>query len=237
MDIIYNILLVLGSLLIGYFIGSFPTAIVIGKLFFNEDPRDFGSKNAGGTNAGRIWGIQFGAIVMIVDVFKSILSLWLVYLLMNVIKFDNYFLVYDNGVTIYYLASLGATLGHCFPIYADFKGGKAVSTVAGFLITTSWFVTLLGLVFFVVLKWKKIVSLSSLVSAVTVSLAAFIAYLLNVFYPLFARHLMWGGDAIFIPNWQYAVIVFIMAILVFIRHHENIVRLKNNEERTIKWLK
>ena len=237
MDIIYNLGVSLGSIIIGYFIGAFPTAIILGKVLFKQDPRDFGSKNAGGTNAGRIWGIKIGLIVMIVDVIKSIIALWLVFFLIKITKLETYFSLYQNGILFYYLASFGATLGHCYPVYAKFKGGKAVSTVAGFIITTSWFVTLLGLIFFAVLKWKKIVSLSSLVSAVSITLAAWFMFFLSLFNADASALLMWGKDLLFIPSWEYALIVLLMAVLIFIRHKENITRLKNNEEPTVKWMK
>lgn len=237
MDIIYNIIVAICSIIIGYLIGSFPTAIVIGKLVFKQDPRDFGSKNAGGTNAGRIWGAKFGLIVIVVDVLKSVIALWLIYFLIKVTKLENYFTLFENGTLFYYLASFGATLGHCYPIYANFKGGKAVATICGFLFTTSWFVGLFGLIFFIVLKWKKMVSLSSLVSAVSVSLAAWFMFFLGLFNPNAAMFLMWGNGQLFIPSLSYAIIVFLMAILVFIRHKENIIRMRNKEERTINWLK
>lgn len=237
MDIIYNILVALASIIIGYFIGSFPTAIVLGKLLFKQDPRDFGSKNAGGTNAGRIWGLKIGFIVIIIDILKSVLSLWVVFFLIKVTKLENYFPLFENGLLFYYLASFGATIGHCYPIYAKFQGGKAVATVAGFLATTSWFVSLFGLVFFIVLKWKKMVSLSSLVSAVSITLAAWFMFILSLFNPLISAILMWGNGLLFTPSWYYALIVLLMAVLIFIRHQENIKRIKNKEERTIKWLK
>ena len=77
MDIIYNILVALICLIFGYLIGSVSFAIIIGKVFYHQDPREHGSKNAGGTNAGRIWGKKVGLLVIILDMIKTIIPMWI----------------------------------------------------------------------------------------------------------------------------------------------------------------
>ena len=77
MYVFYNILIALGCLLSGYLIGSFPTSVVIGKVFFHKDPRDYGSHNPGGTNAGRIFGKKVGFIIIVIDMIKTIAPLWI----------------------------------------------------------------------------------------------------------------------------------------------------------------
>ncbi|NCA97035.1 MAG: glycerol-3-phosphate 1-O-acyltransferase [Bacteroidia bacterium] len=237
MDIIYNIAIGFAALLIGYLIGSFPTAIVIGKVFFKQDPREYGSKNAGGTNAGRLWGKKAGLAVMIVDILKAVIAIWTVYLLINLTGLKNVVILWENGMVYYYLASLGSAIGHCWPIYANFRGGKAVSALAGMVIATSWFLSIFGLVFFAVLKNKKFVSLSSLVGSATVTLAAWTMFIIDSFVPGAFNFGMWGNGSLFVVCWEYAVIISIITIILILRHHENIKRLANKEENKVKWIK
>ena len=237
MNIIYNIAIGLGSLIIGYLIGSFPTAIVIGRVFYKQDPRHYGSKNAGGTNAGRLWGKKAGLTVMIVDIAKAVLSIWTVFMLINFTGLTNVVNLWRQGMTYYYLASLGSAVGHCWPIYANFRGGKAVSALAGMVVATSWFLSLFGLVFFAILKSKKFVSLSSIIAASTVAFAAFIMFIIDIFVPGFFNFGMWGGGSLFIVGWDYFVVILSITIILIFRHRENIERLTNNKENKIHWIK
>ena len=138
MDIIlYNISVAIILLIGGYLIGSIPNAIWIGKVFFHKDPRDYGSGNAGGTNAGRVFGKGIGLLVIFLDAIKLILPLYIAWLvltrapiyhgtpLVNDVK-----AIYIEGRNdaiiswpIYWLVSIGCSFGHVFPIYAEFKGG------------------------------------------------------------------------------------------------------------------
>ncbi|MFA5421584.1 MAG: glycerol-3-phosphate 1-O-acyltransferase PlsY [Bacilli bacterium] len=237
MDIIYNIIVGLVALIIGYLIGSFPTAIVIGKVFYKQDPRDFGSKNAGGTNAGRLWGKKAGLAVMIVDILKAVLSIWTVYLLINLTGLSEIIDLWNGGMPYYYLASLGSAIGHCWPIYANFRGGKAVSALAGMVVATSWFLSIFGLIFFIVLKNKKYVSLSSLIASATVTIASWVMMIVHYFAPGFFNFGMWGAGSIFLPQWTYSLVITIIAIILVLRHRDNIKRLAKNEENKVHWIK
>ncbi|MDD3207068.1 MAG: glycerol-3-phosphate 1-O-acyltransferase PlsY [Bacilli bacterium] len=237
MDIIYNIVVGIGSLIIGYLIGSFPTAIVIGRVFFKQDPRNFGSKNAGGTNAGRLWGKKAGLAVMIVDIIKAVLAIWTVYLLINFTNLKNVVSLWNNGLFYYYLGSLGAAIGHCWPIYANFRGGKAVSALAGMVVATSWFLSLFGLVFFVVLKNKKFVSLSSIIASSVVTLASWVMLIVELTTPGAFNFGMWGNGSFFLAGWEYTLVISIITIILILRHHENIKRLSKNEENKVRWIK
>lgn len=237
MDIIYNIAIGFGALIIGYLIGSFPTAIVIGKVFFKQDPREFGSKNAGGTNAGRLWGKRAGLAVMVVDIAKAVLAIWTVFILINYTGLADAITLWRQGMTYYYLASLGAAIGHCWPLYANFRGGKAVSALAGMVVSTSWFLSLFGLVFFVILKSKKFVSLSSIIASSTVALAATAMFIFEYFAPGSLDFAMWGNGSLFLVGWDYLCIIIIITVILIIRHHENIKRLSRNEENKVRWMK
>ena len=90
MDIIlYNIIAAICCLFLGYIFGSIPTSIVIGKVFFHQDPRDYGSKNAGGTNSGRLWGKKVGFIVIVLDMIKTIAPIWICWAILTFVPFGS----------------------------------------------------------------------------------------------------------------------------------------------------
>src|SRR5574344_2478646 len=158
----YQILILVVVFVGSYLIGSIPNGVWIGKLFFKKDIRQFGSKNSGGTNAGRVLGKKIGLLVIILDFLKTIVPFWISY----------FVLTYTPLVDVawmpvsYYLAIFGAAVGHCWPIYVGFKGGKAVSAFCACILCVNWFVFVCGLVvFFIILKIKKYVSLSSLIAS------------------------------------------------------------------------
>ncbi len=124
MHIVYNI----GILIFAYLIGSIPTSVWIGKSFFNTDVREHGSRNAGSTNAIRVLGWKAGLTVLIIDIFKG----WLA---VNLIHLTNYYIP-ETGDFIEFQLLLGiaAILGHIFPVYVGFRGGKGVATLFGLVL-------------------------------------------------------------------------------------------------------
>lgn len=254
MDIfLINILAVIFCLLIGYLFGSFPTAIVVGKVFFHQDPRDFGSKNAGGTNAGRLWGKKVGFAIILFDMFKTIAPMWICWALLTFIKFDGMSLVapvevvnnfgmntaYKIAWPVYWLSALGCMLGHCYPIYAHFKGGKGVSCFMGCTVCSTWMLGLVpGLAYFLVLKWKKYVSLASILTSIFISVVSWIWVILvmSKVVPANLYSLPTYGFN-FTINWVYAATVTVMSIILIIRHKGNIERIKAGNERKITWMK
>ena len=146
--------------LIGYLLGSVPFALVIGKVFYKTDVRTVGSKNLGGGNAGRVLGSKAGLAVMTLDILKVTLAVFIAS-------------CFRHGEPVMIVAGLAAAIGHCYPLFARFKGGKAVATMYGFLFGMilcggySVLIFLVPLVAFMIVLWlSKIVSLSSMVSAV-----------------------------------------------------------------------
>ena len=146
----------IGVIILSYLFGSVPWSLVIGKVFFHKDIRTEGSGNLGGTNAGRVLGKKVGIIVIILDALKAFFSM----LLASFIAKD---------AIIY--AGLACCIGHCFPIFAQFKGGKAVATSFGFFLGIATFINhqyfyqffLPLLVFLVSLYLCRMVSLSSMI--------------------------------------------------------------------------
>src|SRR5215211_115079 len=108
-----------------YLIGSFPSAVVISKLFFGVDIREYGSGNAGATNTFRVLGPKWGTVVMIVDMLKGTAAVSLALLLPQYADNETLFL------NLQICLGLAAVLGHIFPIWAEFRGGKGVATLFG----------------------------------------------------------------------------------------------------------
>jgi glycerol-3-phosphate acyltransferase PlsY len=194
--------------LVGYLFGSVPFALVIGKVFYNTDVREHGSKNLGASNAGRVLGKKAAFTIAFLDTSKAAVAVWIAYML------------YGQEVAI--VAGIATSLGHCYPIFAKFKGGKAVSTAAGYLLalsvlsgSASWIIGLVPVfTFFGLLKLFKMVSLAS-ISAVTI--ATILLFLLQ-------------------PNLWISLSFSLVAAIVIVRHHENIGRIMAGTERKIKWM-
>ena len=194
---------------IGYLIGSVPFAYVIGKVFFHTDVRQHGSGNLGGSNTGRVLGKKAGLAVMTLDLLKATLSVWLASRI-------------SGHPWAPSLAALATAIGHCYPVFLRFRGGKAVAALYGFLFALWVVAGYIPLVFFLplitflaVLAAFKIVSLSSILS----SLAAAVY--------------LWATNA------HPSVIgaAAILALLIIFRHHENIRRMISGTERKIRWMK
>lgn len=131
----YEILLIL----LGYLYGSIPFALVIGKVFYNTDVRESGSGNLGGTNAGRVLGKKAGISVIVLDALKAVIIFYL----------SSYLsLKFNLNPDIKYIAGLACIFGHCYPIFAEFRGGKAVSTSLGYFLVLNHYMQLLLLLYF-----------------------------------------------------------------------------------------
>ena len=196
------------SVVIGYLIGSVPFALVVGKVFFKTDVRQFGSKNPGGCNTGRVLGKKAGLAVMTLDLLKTTVAIYLA----------SHF---ENARITMIIAGLAAAIGHCFPLFAGFKGGKAVAALYGFLFgmglfteCSMWAFFLPLLVFVAVLIVSKIVSLSSICGAVSSTI-----YLV-----------------ICMDWWLLWVVSLVLTFIVIVRHKVNIVRMIHGEENKISWM-
>ena len=199
---------VLASIAIGYLLGSIPFALVVGKVFYKKDIRNYGSGNLGGSNAGRVLGKKAGLSVMTLDILKVTLAIF-------VASF------FQNKEVSMVVAGVSAAIGHCFPIFAKFKGGKAVATMYGFLFGMAliggysfWIFFVPLLTFLVVLYLTKIVALSSVLSAVV-----------NTLYIYFVL----GSKELFLGS-------LIFTIVMMIRHRANFERMLRHEENKIKWM-
>ena len=198
----YEILLIL----LGYLYGSIPFALVIGIVFYNTDVRESGSGNLGGTNAGRVLGKKAGISVIVLDALKAVIIFYL----------SSYLsLKFNLNPDIKYLAGLACIFGHCYPIFAEFRGGKAVSTSLGyFLCIEPLYAVVAIVVFLLVLKISKYVSLSSISTALIVlCITPFLAVSITA-----------------------KLCMLVAVILLVYRHKDNIKRIKNQTESKIQWM-
>ena len=111
LDIIISIILII----CGYLYGSIPFALVIGKLFYKTDVRNYGSGNLGGTNTGRVLGKKAGVAVILLDASKALIVTLLARYILNALNLNS---------DVAYICALACVIGHCYPIFAGFKGGK-----------------------------------------------------------------------------------------------------------------
>lgn len=193
--------------ILSYLLGSIPWALVIGKVFYQTDIREKGSGNLGGSNAGRVLGKKAGITVILLDAFKALMAMCLAQWI-------------DPSVLPY--AGLACCFGHCFPIFAHFKGGKAVATSFGFLLGISLFHQgeFFGLLivpvfsFLLILYLFKYVSLASLCA---LGIAVIISFILKE---------------------PHSIKVSLLTLWIFVtyRHRENILRLYKGNERKITWM-
>lgn len=236
MTVLYTALTIVGVLLVSYLLGSFPSAIFIGKVFYGVDVRQVGSHNAGGTNVGRVIGKKAGLITIGLDVFKTIAAIWVCFFAVVATPLHTYLAPGIASGWYYYLAGIGAAVGHSFPIFARFKGGKAMSVYAGFVLGTNFVFAALGVsFFFLIFFWKRYVSLSSILSVLFVAV-------LSIFpaaFPVLRFGNWWFGPRIggLEETFVYTVFLFLLAGYVIARHHTNIKRLLKGEEPTTRFKK
>ena len=202
------ILLIILIIAIAYLLGSIPSAVWIGKLTKGVDVREHGSKNAGATNTMRVLGVKIGIPVLLIDVFKGFAAVQQLAL----------FSLFENGTDkfVTFQLALGAlaVIGHVFPVFAGFRGGKGVATIVGILLALHWQATTIAIaVFLIVLFISKYVSLSSLMMGLMFPVSVFL------FKP----------DATPLSLKIFSIVV---CVLLFITHRKNISRLmKGNENK------
>lgn len=192
------------SALFGYFIGSVPFGLILTKMAGYGDIRKIGSGNIGATNVLRTGNKTLALLTVLCDAFKAGIA--------AVIAKQ---MVGDDvvGITAMLIAGAFGVLGHNFPIWLKFKGGKGVASTFGFILVTCWPVALIALAIWLIMAFTfKYSSLSALTAAVFVPVASYF----------------------FAPTMEYTVAYTLIVLLVIVRHHANIKRLLNGEESKIK---
>ena len=199
-------------IILAYLIGSIPTSVWVSKQFFDIDIREYGSGNAGATNTFRVLGSKWGSFVMLVDVIKGVVATSLYLLLPHYLTNELHQTNFMLGLGI------ASILGHIFPIWANFKGGKGVATLLGMAVAIQPIVAVCCIgVFLIVLFLTRFVSLSSILAGI-----AFMVFILFVFneQPTF-----------------YRIFAVMVALMVVLTHQKNIGRILNGTESKVTILR
>lgn len=196
--------------IIAYFIGSISFSVIFSRKFAGFDVRDKGSKNAGTTNVLRTVGKKVAALTLVCDILKGVIAIVIAIIASKIWK--------DIDANLLkYIAGFFAILGHTFPIFFEFRGGKGVATALGVLITLNWKIGLICLIFaLIIIAFTKMVSVGSILAA--------------VLYPILT---------IFMVDFNlYTILVSILiALLIIFNHRENLKRIRNGTENRLSFKK
>jgi glycerol-3-phosphate acyltransferase PlsY len=195
--------------IIAYVIGSIPSSVWIGKSYFGKDVRDYGSGNAGATNTFRVLGTQAGIVVLLLDIFKGVTAASLILYIPSISHGS------DQYVNLQLLFGILAVVGHIFPVFENFNGGKGIATLFGMLIGIHYLLAVACVaLFIVVLLLTRYVSLSSILATIS--------------FPIFTIYIFHRDEPLLIAFGVAA------ALMVVITHKKNIIRLMNGEESKAK---
>ena len=191
-----NALKIIAIIIVGYLLGSVNVAVIVSKYFFKGDVRDQGSHNAGTTNMARVYGMSAGLLTLAGDILKTVFAMLLGKLLLGEMGFS--------------LGGIACVIGHCFPVFFGFKGGKGVAVSGAVAIMLGWefAVSLIGL-FLVIVIITRYVSLGSLISVVM----------------LIPALIIFGGYG----TWVY-ILAVVLIVSVWYMHRGNIKRLLTGTE-------
>lgn len=189
-------------ILVSYLIGNFCTAYVIGRTVFKKDIREYGSGNAGATNALRVFGAKAGAIAFVGDALKGILAIIIGFHLMG----------YDGMI----LGGIFVAIGHNWPVFLKFEGGKGIATTIGVVTMIKPLLALFIIIFSISIVYKtKYVSLGSLIGSI-------ILPIITIFLVLFNK-----------ADMNFLFLTLILSIMAVLKHRSNIIRLINGKERKL----
>lgn len=222
-----TILLCVGLVILAYLLGSVPNAVWIGKAFFKVDVREHGSGNAGATNVLRTLGRRAALPVFLLDGLKGYLAVMLSWFLPAVSDvFANFS---EPFINFRILLIIAVVVGHIFPIFAQFRGGKGVATIAGAMVAFAPVPIILSLIVFsVMLLWKHYVSLGSIMGAVTFPLFTILSPWVSK--ELHLREALYINDVI---SPTMIIFSFVVAIVLVVMHRKNIERLKSGNESKV----
>lgn len=204
-----------------YLLGSIPSGYVLTKLVKNIDIRSQGSKSTGATNTTRVLGLKYGILAMLMDALKGILIpiILLIFSLTNLYEIT----LFNHTINILSYYGLFAVIGHIFPIYLNFKGGKAVATSFGVLALLSPYIAIIGvIVFIIIVILTDYVSLSSILGSIIILIVAALASFLDI--PILNNPIILT---------ETLICYLILVIIIIIRHIPNIKRLINGNENKV----
>jgi len=199
------------GLILAYLVGSIPSAVWVGRQFYGIDVREFGSGNAGATNTFRVLGKKPGIAVLIMDVLKGFLAVKLAYIIGDYSSDSPEFIDFELALAVCGL------MGHIFPVYVGFRGGKGIATMLGILIGVHPQAALIcAIVFIITLLLSGYISLSSMMAGITFPIVIMVFYSTNSSINIFS---------------------LAVAVIILITHQRNIERILSKEESKVKWSK
>ncbi len=210
-----EIIIVLCVVLSSYLIGSVSSAVIISKLMSGKDIREEGSGNAGATNMLRVHGKGAGALTLVCDILKGVIAILLSMLFNMWLKSAAPDSIFVGNLA--YIAGFFAVLGHDFPVFFKFRGGKGVATSLGVVLMLNWKIGLIVLALaLIIMIVSRYVSLGSITAAVS--------------YPILVIGFMVGSE-----KWNvfYILSAVLMALVLILKHHANISRLLKGEENKL----
>lgn len=237
-----NIIVAITLAVFGFLMGSIPNGVLIGRIFFHDDPRKYGSHNSGGTNSGRVFGKKAGIAVILLDMAKTLIVFWVPWAILRFSGIRDIFELWDDGVFYNYLGLLFAALGHCYSPWIRFKGGKAVSCYMASTGGLGWlnfsFCLLSFLAFF---KKKHVMSAATIKTSIVVSFLQWVLFVIRICLPVDSQYVMdyfmfnfgLGGGVFY--GWEGAVISTLITLILIVRHASNIQRLKEGNEKPVEW--
>lgn len=225
-DITNLILPLILAAIVGYLLGSISFAIILTKLFTKEDVRSHGSGNAGATNVMRVAGKKASLLTFLCDFLKCAVSVIIGYYIL--LYFVGRHGMEPSAARLgMYASGFMCIIGHMYPLYFGFRGGKGVVTAAAMMCMLDWRVFVICCIaFFSTLIWKKMVSLSSIVAAVTYPIAAFcISFFADY------RSGLYGSSHVIMAT----CVAFLCGLVVIIKHKSNIKRIIRGEEKPMSF--
>lgn len=229
---------IIGGAITGYLFGSVLFAVIIGKLLKQNDIRKIGSNNPGFTNSKRVYGKKISILILLLDISKTIVPILIFFFIYKFIfleYFKPYITNYYNPGIFIYIPGIFSIIGHIFPIYFKFKGGKGVSSYGGLCLCLSPFIALIGLsvILICVIKTKKM-SIGSIVASLVIPFLILIPGI-NYLYMLYPNIV--DSINITINNFIIYLPIFgtllLLSILVIYKHKKNIINIINKKELTI----
>ena len=197
------------GLLVAYLVGSIPSAVWVGRTFYNIDVREYGSGNAGATNTFRVLGKKPGIAVLIMDILKGFLAVKLAFIMGDYDSQSPEFIDFELALAVC------GIMGHIFPVFVGFRGGKGVATMLGILIGIHpQAAVICALSFIITLYLSGYVSLSSMISGIVFPIVIMVFYSTNSSINIFS---------------------LAVAILILVTHQRNIERIIRKEESRVKW--
>jgi len=202
--------------LIAYCLGSISFSVIFTKKIAGFDVREKGSKNAGSTNVLRTAGKKAALLTLICDILKGVISILVAYVIGNILGLTT-----NERAILIQVAAIAVVIGHIFPLFFQFKGGKGVATSLGVLLTINWQIGLICLMLALVLM-----ALTRMVSVGSIS-AAILFPILTIFI----------GEGYIVPDGNYLICAVVLACLVVFTHRSNIKRIVKGEENKLSFKK